>query len=111
MATPTALDVAPMNPPSKELEAMPLVDSDALITDFVAERNHLQTYCQLRNSHLDNSDLYGIWESNLPTYFLPSVNIFPEVIHLCAENYDQKLRAVKSPSGSILFYITPDSIN
>ena len=60
MATPAALDVAPVNPPSKELEAMSLVDSDFLITDFVAERNHLQTYCQLRNSHLDNSDLYGI---------------------------------------------------
>lgn len=42
---------------------------------------------------------------------MPSVNFFPEVIHLYAENYDQKLRAVKSPSGSILFYITPDSIN
>ena len=45
MATPAALDVAPINPPNKELEAMPLVDSDALITDFVAERNHLQTFC------------------------------------------------------------------
>ena len=84
MATPSALDVAPVNPPSKELEAMPLVDSDFLIADFVAERNHLQTFCQLRNSHLDNSDMYGMWESNLPTYFLPSVNVFPEVIHLCA---------------------------
>ena len=111
MATPSTLDVAPVNPPSKELEAMPLVDSDFLIADFVAERNHLQTFWQLRNNHLDNSDMYGIWESNLPTFLLPFVNVFHEVIHLCAENYDQKLRAVKSPSGSILFYITPDSIN
>ena len=88
MATPSALDIASVNPPNKELEAMPLVDSDFLITDFVAERNHLHTFCQIRNNHLDNSDIYGIWESNLPTYFLPSVNVFPEVIHLCAENYD-----------------------
>ena len=68
MATPAALDVLPINPAYKELEAIPLVDSDALITDFVVERIHLQKYCQLRNSHLDNSDMYGIWESNLPTY-------------------------------------------
>ena len=67
MATLAALDVLPINPPNRELEAIPLVDSDALITDFVAERSHLQTYFQLRNSHLDNSDLYGIWKSNLPT--------------------------------------------
>ena len=60
MATPSALDVSLMNPPNKELEAMPLVDSDFLIADFVAERNHLQTFFQLRNSHLDNSDMYGI---------------------------------------------------
>jgi len=105
------MDTLPLNPPNRELEAIPLVDKDALITDFVAPRNHLKTYCQLRNTHLDNSDQYGIWQSNLPLYFLPSVNIFPEIIHLCAENYDQDLRAVKSPSGSILFYITPDSIN
>ena len=111
MATPSALDVAPINTPNQELEALPLVDSDFLIQVFVGDRNHLQTFCQLRNSYLSNSDMYGIWESNLPIYFLPSVNFFPEIIHLCAENYDQSLIAVKSPSRSILFHITPDSIN
>jgi len=55
--------------------------------------------------------MYGIWESNLPFYFLPSVNIFPEIIHLCDENNEPTQRAVKSPSGSILFHINPDSIN
>ena len=47
----------------------------------------------------------------MPHYFLPSVNIFPEIIHLCAANYEPSQRVVKSPSGSILFHITPDSIN
>ena len=100
-----------MNPPNKELESMPLADRDYLIQDLVGDRNHLQTFCQLRNSFLNNCDMYGIWESNLPHYFLPSVNIFPEIIHLCAKNYEPNQRAVKSPSGSILFHITPDSIN
>jgi hypothetical protein len=60
MEASAALDTLPLNPPNRELEAIPLVDDDALITDFVAQRNHLQTYCQLRNTHLDGSDLYGV---------------------------------------------------
>ena len=109
--TPTALSVAPMNPPNKELEALPLADRDYLIQDLVGDRNHLQTFRELRDNYLNNNDTYGIWESNLPYYFLPSINIFPEIIRLCAENYDPNHRAVKSPSGSILFHITPDSIS
>lgn len=111
MATPTALNITPLNAPHKELEALPLADRDYLIQDLVGERNHLQTFCQLRNSYLNKSDMYGIWESNLPIYFLPSVNIFPEIIHLCYEKYEPTQREVNSPSGSILFHITPDSIN
>lgn len=90
---------------------MPLADRDYLIQDFVGDRNHLQTFRQLRNSYLSNNDTYGIWESNMPYYFLPSVKIFPEIIRLCAENYEPNQRAVKSPSGSILFHISPESIN
>lgn len=111
MAAPSALNVTPINPPSKELESMPLAETDYLIQDFVAKKNHLRTYCQLRNSFLDKTDKYHIWESNLPYYFLPSMNIFLEIIHLFAANYEPSQRAVKSSSGSILFYTTPDSIN
>lgn len=80
MVTPSDLSVTPMNPPNKELESMPLADRDYLIQDFVGDRNHLQTFRQLRNSYLSNNDTYGIWESNLPYYFLPSFNIFLEII-------------------------------
>jgi len=90
---------------------MPLADIDYLIQDLIGKKNHLHTYCQLRNSFISKSDKYGIWESNLPHYFLPSINIFPKIIHLCATNYEPNQRAVKSPSGSILFYIKADSIN
>jgi len=111
MATQTDLNITPMNSPNKELESMPLADRDYLIQNLVGDRNHLRTFCQLRNNFLRNCDMYGIWESNLAHYFLPSVNIFPEIIHLCAENYEPNQRAVKSPSRNILFHITPDSIN
>lgn len=111
MAAPSAPNVAPIKPPSKELESMPLADTYYLMQDFVVKRNHLHTYCQLRNNFLDKTDKYYIWESTLPQYFLPYVNIFPEIIHLCAANYEPSQRVVKSSSGSILFYTTPDSIN
>lgn len=108
---PTTLSIAPMNPPNKELEALPLADKDHLIQDLVGRKNHLKTFLELRDNYLNNNDTFGIWESNLPHYFLPSVNIFPEIIRLCDENYDVNHRSVKSPSGSILFHINAESIN
>ena len=44
-------------------------------------------------------------------YLLPSVHIFPEIIHYCHANYDPNQRAVLSPSQTILFPITAQSIN
>jgi len=96
METPVALNVTPLNAPHKELEFLPLADQDYLIQDLVGDRNHLQAFCELRNSNLSNNDFYGIWESNLPIYFLPSVNVFPEIIYLCSENYEPTQRVVKS---------------
>ena len=108
---PSALSVAPLNPPNKDPEALPFADKDCLIEDFVGNRDFLQTFKQLRDDYLNGKDTYGIWESNLPIYFLPSVNVFPEIIHLCCENYEPTQRVVKTPSKNILFHITLDSIN
>ena len=66
MATPATLNITPLNAPHKELEAFPLADRDYSIQELVGDRNHLQTFCQLRNSFLNKRDMYGIWESNLP---------------------------------------------
>jgi len=44
-------------------------------------------------------------------YFLPSVHIFPDIIHQCCANYDPVHRAVMSPSQTVLFSITAESIN
>lgn len=68
-------------------------------------------FCLIRNSHLDNSNIYGIWESNLPRYYLPSVNIFPDIIRHCCANYDPISKAVMTPSQTTLFYISSKSIN
>ena len=44
-------------------------------------------------------------------YFLPSVHVFPEIIYHCHANYDPNQRAVMSPSQTIIFSITTESIN
>lgn len=44
-------------------------------------------------------------------YFLPSVHVFPDIIHHCCANYDPNQREVMSPSQTILFPITSQSIN
>ena len=107
----SSLSVAPLNQTNKELEALPFVDKDCLIGDFEGNRDFLQTFSQLREDYKDGHGTHGIWESNLPYYCLPAVNVFPEIIHLCAEHYDVQHRAVITPSGRILFYINAESIN
>jgi hypothetical protein len=48
---PSALSVAPLNPPNKDLESLPLADKDYLIEDFVGNRDFLQTFRQLREDY------------------------------------------------------------
>ena len=106
-----ALNVAPLNAPHKELEWMPLADKDFQIKDMMGDKPHLQAFCEIRNSYRSNTDVFGIWESNMPIYYLPSVNVLPDFIHLCCANYDPTKRAVMAPSRTVLIYITPQSIN
>lgn len=47
----------------------------------------------------------------MPIFYLPSVNVLPDCIHLCCANYDPTQRDIMAPSGSALFHITPQSIN
>jgi len=111
MEAPVALNISPLNAPHKDLEWLPLADRDFQIQDLTSDKNHLQAFCEIKNSHVNKTDLYGIWESNLPIYYLPSVNVFPDVIRLCCANYEPTQRAIMSPTGTILFHITPESIN
>jgi len=111
MEAPVALNVAPINAPHKDLNYLSLADRDFQLKDPSGDGNHLQTFCQIRDSHLSNSDIFGLWESNLPMYFLHSVHVFPDIIHQCCANYDPVHRAVMSPSNTVIFYITAEHIN
>ena len=111
MEAPVALNIAPLNARHRELEWQPLADRDYQIDDMEGFKPHLQAFCEIRNSHKNKTDLFGIWESNMPIYYLPSINVFPDLIHQCCANYEPSQRAVMGPSGNVLFYITPQSIN
>ena len=76
MEAPIALNIAPLNAPHKDLEGLPLANRDFQIQDLIGDKNHLQAYCEIRNNDLNKNDPFGIWESNLPRYYLPSVNVF-----------------------------------
>jgi len=106
-----ALNIAPLNAPHKDLEWLPLTNRDFQIQDLTGYKNHLQAFYEIMNSQLRENDLYGIWESNLPRCYLPSVKVFLDVIRLCCANYEPIKRAIMTPSRTVLFHITPESIN
>jgi len=111
METHVALSVAPLNAPHKDLDYLPLADKDFQIKDLITDKNHLKVFYQSRDNYLSGSDIIGLWESNLPMYFLPSIRIFPEIIHHWHANYDPNHQVVMSPSQIVLFPITVESIN
>ena len=113
MEAPVALNIAPLNAPHKELEWQPLADRDFQMKETieVAMKYHITVINELRAKHLNGTDILRIWDSHLPIFYLPQVNVFPDLIHQCCANYDPNQRAVLSPSGSVLFYVTPEAIN
>jgi len=100
-----------MNEPHKDLDYLPLADKDFQIKDQSSDGNHLKIFFQIIDSHLNNSNFFRVWESNLPMYFLPSVHVFSNIIHQCCANYDPIHRAVMSPSQTVLFPIITKSTN
>lgn len=111
METPVVLNITPINAPHKNQGYLPLADKDFQIKDITTGQNHLKAFFQARNNYLNGSDILGLWESNLLRYFFPSVHVFPEIIHQFCANYDPNLRAVMSPSQTVLFPIEAASIN
>ena len=111
MEVPVALNFMPVKSPHKDLDYLPLADMDFQIKDLLLSENPLRIFFRCRDNYLNGSNIFGLWESNLPMYLLPSVHIFPELIHYCHANYEPDQRAVLSPSQSVLFPITAQSIN
>ena len=113
METPVALNIQPLNAPHRELEWKALGDRDYQMIDSFAMSSKFNIHLQneLKAQYLSGDNILGIWDSNLPIYNLPQVNVLPDLINQCCSNYDPCQRAVLSPSGSVLFHITPEAIN
>lgn len=112
METPVVLNVQPLNAPQKNLKWQTLVDMDYQITEekLMSSKFHIHLLNELKAKHENGIDILGLWDSFLPIFKLPQVNQFPELIHLCAEQYDVSQRDVIDPSGLVPFYVTPQAI-
>jgi len=77
----------------------------------LSSRYHIPVITEISARHRNGTDILRIWESHLPIYYLPQVNVFPDLIHQCCSKYDPNQRAALSPSSSVLFRITPEAIN
>jgi len=66
MEAPAALNVAPMNAPHKDFDYLPLADKDFQIKYLYGNVDNLQAFCQIKDNYWNNSDVFGLWESNLP---------------------------------------------
>ncbi len=109
---PVALNIAPLNAPQREFEWKPLADKDYQISEEILmnSKYHIHLLNELKIKHNSGIDILGIWDSFLPIFKLPQVNVFPDLIHRCAACYDPTQRAVLDPSGSVVFYVTPVAI-
>ena len=81
METPVALNVAPITNPHRDLDYLPLADKYFQIKDLDTDKDYLKVFFQCWDNFMIGYDAIGLWESNLPMYFLPSVHIFPHIIH------------------------------
>lgn len=73
METPVALNIAPLNAPHKELDWLALVDRDFQMVEGieVSSRYHIPVVNELRAKYINGTDILRIWESHLPTFYLP----------------------------------------
>ena len=101
MEAPAALNIAPLNAPHRELQWQALANRDYQMMETVLMHNKYQIHLlnELKAKHMNGIDILGIWDSFLPIFRLPQVNVFPDLIHQCAAYYDPTQRAVINPSG------------
>ena len=81
MVAPTALSVKPVFTPHLNLDYLPLANRDFQIKVTVTNDLMIKIYCLVRDTHLNQADEIGLWESNLPKYVFPQVHCFPKIIH------------------------------
>jgi hypothetical protein len=80
----------PFLPPPVDLDKIPLVDKDRLITDTIYDFYFSDLQSWLREVFLDQSDEIGLGESNLPLYLFPGFII--------SQNSPSNTKPIRSPT-------------
>ena len=85
METPIVLNVQALNAPHRELGWKALGDRDYQMLDSMAmtAKFNIQLMNELKAQHLSGTDTLGIWDSHIPTYNLPQVNVLRDLIKQC----------------------------
>lgn len=106
METVVDLNVPPIHTPHRDLDHLPLADKDFQIKELTFEGSPVRIHCKCQDSYLNHANKIDLWEPNLPKYQLPSIHIFPKIVHQCHANYNPNLRAVMYPNQQILFNLS-----
>jgi hypothetical protein len=101
----------PFLPPPVDMDKIPLVDKDRLITDTICDFDFSDLQSWLQEVFLDQSDEIGLWESNFPLYLFPQIHHFPEFTLKFQAHYIPNQRAISSSFGDVLFFITHEDIH
>jgi hypothetical protein len=100
----------PFLPLPIDLDQIPLVDKDYLISETKCEFDLVQLQSWSRDTFIYQSDEINLWESNFPLDLFPQIHHFTEFTLKCQAHYLPDQRAIVSSSGKILFSITPKAI-
>ena len=108
METPVALNIAPLNALHRELEWQAPADRDYQMMEVVLINSKYQIHLlnELKAKHINGTDTLGIWDSFLPIFRLPQVNVFLYLIPQCSANYHPTQRAILNSSGFV-YSISP----
>ena len=104
----------PINPliyPPIDLHHVHMADRDYKNHETLYELDLFEMYCWLRDKYLDKSDDIQLWESNLSLYISPHTHSTPNFVRKCHASYFPTQRAILTPTGEILFTITPQAID
>jgi hypothetical protein len=86
--------------PPVDLDRIPLVDKDRLITDTKCDFDFVDIQSWLKEVFLDQRDEIGLWESNLPLYLFPQIHHFPEFALKCQAHSSTKPTTFSSKESS-----------
>jgi hypothetical protein len=101
----------PLVPPACDLDHIPMADKDYKFAKPKCEFDFFELHYWMKDIFLYQSDEIGLWESNLPLYMFPQTHPLPKFILKCQAIYLPNQRAIASPTGEIMFTITPDTID